>query len=137
VLAGAVGTLLEWRFLRPFGFIQGTNLIGVGLCNNPFFEANQSDRFTQPHDPKRTHFGNHAFCRLGSQGLDACAGPHTGTETEAEYVKASIDSDPVVYRLFKERLVAEFNVSEDQAESLAQFGKADQVVGRPGVSLVF
>ncbi|NMO15907.1 hypothetical protein HPC49_24185 [Pyxidicoccus fallax] len=138
VLCGALGTQVEWRFLEPFGFIKPTNLVGVGMCNNPFFEYTQSDRFTMPYDPKRTSFNNHAFCRLGGQSLDACAGPHTGNETEAEYLEASIDTDPVVYRLALERLMAQYNVTEAVAAPHApQCGRVDQVVGRPGVSSVY
>lgn len=137
VLSGALGVQLDWRFLKPFGFIKPTNLIGVGLCNNPFYEANNSDRFTQPHDPKRTSFGNHAFCRLGTQALEACAGPHTGTETEKEYVEASIDTDPVVYRMLKEQLLAQYNIPEHVAEPHARYGKPEQVVSFAVVPLVF
>jgi hypothetical protein len=97
VLAGAVGVVTQWTFLDPFGYIQPANLIGVGMCNNPFFESNGSDRMIQPHHANRTAFGNHAFCDLAGKMVDACAGPHTATETAQEYINASIDPDPVLY----------------------------------------
>jgi hypothetical protein len=35
-LCGAVGISLLWIYMRPFGFINTTNLLGYGKCNNPF-----------------------------------------------------------------------------------------------------
>lgn len=31
-----------WKFMSPFGYITKTNLIGVGPCNNPFYEGTGS-----------------------------------------------------------------------------------------------
>jgi hypothetical protein len=48
--------------------------------------------------PERGGFGNHAFARNGGNKiLDACGGPHTGSETPEQYVDASIDSTPALY----------------------------------------
>jgi len=49
------------------------------------------------NDPNRTAFGNHAFGGLAGTVLDACAGPHTGSETKAQYCTAAIDSTPALY----------------------------------------
>ena len=96
-MCGAVGVALKWYYLEPFGKINTANLIGVGSCNNPFFKSNGSTAVVAATDPKRTGFGNHAFGGLTDKVLDACAGPHTGTETKAQYVAASIDSTAAVY----------------------------------------
>jgi hypothetical protein len=94
---GAVGTKATWYYLAPFGYINTTNLIGVGSCNNPFYGSNGSTAVVSADDPLRTAFGNHAFCGLASKVLDACAGPHTGAESKAQYCMASIDSTPSLY----------------------------------------
>ena len=54
------------------------------------------------NDASRTPFGIHAFCALNYSSdqprvLDACAGPHTGTENKTEYVKKSIDYKTNLY----------------------------------------
>lgn len=96
-LCAAVGTTVQWIYLRPFGFINATNLVGIGPCNNPFFDSNNSPPLVARDDPRRTAFGNHAFCQLMGHILDACAGPHTGNETAAEYVVSAIDSAATLY----------------------------------------
>jgi hypothetical protein len=96
-LCGAVGVNVEWRYLSPFGYINTAPLLGVGQCNNPFFDSNGSARVIGVNDADRTYFGNHAFCSLGGNILDACAGPHTGTETAVQYCTAAIDSGTSLY----------------------------------------
>ena len=97
-LSGAVGVTLTWLYLKPFGYIRPTSLVGVGMCNNPFFRADRSKRLVDPRSNERRGFGNHAFVgTLRSKVLDACARPHLGTETVAEYLKDSIDDTPSLY----------------------------------------
>lgn len=97
-LTGALGVSLGWRYLDPYGYINTTNLVGVGPCNNPFFGADEKKKVVPTHSPDRSGFGNHAFVAVGSGNiLDACAGPHTGSETPAQYVTASIDTTPTLY----------------------------------------
>jgi hypothetical protein len=96
-LCGAVGVKTAWYFLAPFGYIKTTDLIGVGACNNPFFDSNGSKPVVAEDDPMRTAFGNHSFCGFTGLILDACAGPHTGSEDKTQYCTASIDSDPALY----------------------------------------
>ncbi len=91
-LSGAMGVELDWIYLSPYGWIKPTTLVGVGLCNNPFFMSNGSKKLTGVDDAKRTGFGNHAFARLGAGTLDACAGPHPGHENFRQYLEASIDA---------------------------------------------
>jgi len=94
-LSGALGIKTKWCFQgtppKIFGFIKTTDLIGVGNCNNPFYKSNGSAKIVPDKDPNRTGFGNHAFCELASKLLDACAGPHVGTENATQYLNASVD----------------------------------------------
>jgi hypothetical protein len=94
-LSSALGIPTKWCFQgtppKIFGFINETDLIGVGKCNNPFYTAVGSSKIVPSTDPRRTSFGNHAFCELSSKMLDACAGPHVGTESGQEYLDASVD----------------------------------------------
>ncbi len=97
-LAGAVGVVSAWLFLKPFGYIRPTNLVGVGLCNNPFFRDDESLRLVPPDSVRRTAFGNHAFAvTYGAKAVDACAKPHLATETVPEYLADSIDDTPSLY----------------------------------------
>jgi hypothetical protein len=95
-LCGALGVKVQWIFQEPFGFINPTNLIGVGQCNNPFFTHPRftNKPLTNPDDPRRSKFGNHAFVAAIPSDhaiCDACAGPHIGDENLVQYLKASID----------------------------------------------
>ncbi|MDC0717874.1 hypothetical protein [Nannocystis bainbridge] len=90
-LAGAVGVVVSWIYLAPFGCIHTTDLVGVGRCNNPFFAFIGSEPVVAPDDPQRTAFGNHAFVEHGKIH-DACAGPHIGTESRPQYVATTIDA---------------------------------------------
>ncbi len=96
-LSGALGVKLRWIFLEPFGAINSTNLLGYGGCNNPFFRMNGTPQVIDRDDPQRTAFGNHAFGAFDPKLLDACAGPHTGTEGHQEYVDSSIDDASILY----------------------------------------
>lgn len=42
--AGAIGIVHDFLQLRPFGYIQPADLLGVGRCNNPFFGAHIENR---------------------------------------------------------------------------------------------
>jgi hypothetical protein len=113
VLAAALGVATEWLYMNPYGFIHTTNLIGVGACNNPFYMGNGSDKIVLPRDRNRTPFGNHAFASLSGKILDACAGPHVGTESEQEYIDSSIDSAEYLYpnpARFRAGAVADINI---------------------------
>jgi hypothetical protein len=97
-LCGAVGVKLQWIFMNPFGYINETNLLGYGACNNPFFKMNGTKQIIGRDDSDRTGFGNHAFCKL--RGIhDACAGPHRGDSKE-KYVTDSIDNKTKLYISF-------------------------------------
>jgi hypothetical protein len=98
VFAGAVGCSCGWIYLRPFGYINLTSLIGVGPCNNPFFRDVPGRAVVPRFSSGRSSFGNHAFVAPTNTSIvDSCAGPHTGNETPGQYVQASIDADPRLY----------------------------------------
>lgn len=99
-LCGALGVAANWFFLRPYGFIHTTQLVGVGACNNPFFSNNGSSPTVGVNDRQRSAFANHAFAGLAGAVLDACAGPHTGNEDRAQYVSAAIDGSTTLYSLY-------------------------------------
>lgn len=119
-LSQALGVSVGWRYLSPFGYINPTNLVGVGQCNNPFFGADDTKKLVPAESPDRTAFGNHAFADVsGGNVLDGCAGPHTGSETPQQYVTASIDATPSLYARYGGRFSA---------------GTADRIV--PGFGVV-
>lgn len=102
-LTGALGVYMLWIYHDPYGFIITTNLIGCGRCNNPFFLGVDDRKVLHIDDPSRTSFGNHAYCILVDKCVDACAGPHLGTENLAEYAVASIDAKTTLYAARGER----------------------------------
>lgn len=100
------GPPTSWLAQQPFGFIKDTSLVGVvdranayiTNINNPFFGTDISKANVSNNDPIRTWFGNHAyvgatkpFDPVNTSILDACAGPHTGTEKPAAYIDNSIE----------------------------------------------
>jgi|GEM_PF-6538966 len=86
--------LTRYCYMNRFGYLQKTDLIGWGQCNNPFPKHTPA-LVVQQTSNKRTGFGNHAFCAPTHQGreyiADACAGPHY-SETPASYVASAIDT---------------------------------------------
>lgn len=89
-LGGALGIKGNWLFIMPFGYMEKTDLVGIGQCNNPFYPMTGTTPVVGVNDAGRTGFGNHAFCEVSSKIDDACAGPHAGTETRAQYVDTAI-----------------------------------------------
>ena len=105
------------RFTMPFGYINTTDLVGVGSCNNPFFnttnEVNYIDNVTSSgivsysscmpptnrvcgvDDKKRSSFSNHMYAILNNGGtnyvFDACAGPVVGNLDRDAYLNMTID----------------------------------------------
>ncbi|MGI6303917.1 MAG: hypothetical protein ACOX52_23140 [Verrucomicrobiota bacterium] len=93
-LGRLLGIGVEYRYMDPFGYINTVNLVGEGNCNNPFYPLTAGGKIAGADDvyPDRSGFGNHAFAKYGGNIYDACAGPHTGTRTEAQYVSDTVDS---------------------------------------------
>ena len=93
-LGRLLGIGVEYRYMKPFGYINTVNLVGEGNCNNPFYPLTAGGKIAGADDvyPDRSGFGNHAFAKYGGNIYDACAGPHTGTRIEAQYVSDTVDS---------------------------------------------
>ena len=90
------GTLLgidvEYKYLRPFGYINTINIVGRGNSNNPFYGYYNTSKMIGVDDSSRSGFGNHAFAVFNGYVFDACAGPALGTQTEAQYMSDTIDT---------------------------------------------
>ena len=98
---------VQMRHPRPFGMIKVTNLIGIGDCNNPFYENGLTDNITHPNQiakdegPEggekryRTGFGSHVFLGVtddvDERIVDATCGPPVGKYTLAGYLENAID----------------------------------------------
>lgn len=91
-LAGALGIEAEYCRLQPFGHLQVVELVGVGRCNNPFFEDPRHPPEPIVAGTPRSFFSNHTFCRLDHQIYDACAGPHLGDDRADTYLASVIDA---------------------------------------------
>ncbi|KAH6876497.1 hypothetical protein BKA70DRAFT_241378 [Coprinopsis sp. MPI-PUGE-AT-0042] len=93
-LAGPRVGKSQIMYLSPFGYINPTELVGRGRTNNPFPAV--SDCWLLPRNsPDRSRFRNHTFVRLGGDDgkiIDACAGPHLGTESLEEYIQGAIST---------------------------------------------
>jgi hypothetical protein len=102
-----LGVDVSWIFQYPFGYIKTTDLVGVGMCNNPFYKSNGTLPIVPDDDSGRTRFGNHAFIENGNTGAyirDACAGPRIGEEDLRSYLESSIDLDCKELPALKRRL---------------------------------
>lgn len=91
-LLGSLGVPNTWQFMSPFGYLNNTYLIGVGLCNNPFYMANETPPVIGPNNPARSAFSSHAFVSCGPAVIDSCTGPHDGTVTLSGYLEHAIDT---------------------------------------------
>lgn len=89
----------RWAFMQPFGYIEKTDLIGWGECNNPFFHDPDDKYLADINNPIRTSFWNHAFVTLPGTNkiVDACCGPHLGTEDLVTFIFACIDRNTTLY----------------------------------------
>ena len=89
-LGRLLGTNSEYCFLQPFGYLNPINLVGFGICNNPFFAADPSKQLVDKDAP-RSSFRNHAFVRLNGKIYDSCGGPEMGTNSLSNYLTLVID----------------------------------------------
>lgn len=88
---------IKWQYIKPFGLLDTTQLIGRGLCNDPFPQRRAPVGQATPmliadESDDRTEFENHAFIEVNGRIADACAGPHMGTETVEEYISRAIQT---------------------------------------------
>lgn len=93
-------------FMGKFGWIVTTNLVGRGLCNNPFYlNGGFNDHIICDNNASdRSYFGNHAFVSLRPSEkdriVDTCCGYQNGNLDLQAYITASIqtDNDTTLYR---------------------------------------
>ncbi len=110
-MADVLGTSCDLTLTKPFGFLNPTGLIGVGRCNNPFFNGKtNSTRFVKmngiwtkanylvPNSPLcdtnyvgRSLFGNHMYVIGNDRVWDSCGGPVLGTQSHTNYLESVID----------------------------------------------
>lgn len=105
-LLGALGINVSYAYMKPFGFLNKTNLIGRGKCNNTYFLGdNPAPEIVDINDERRYGFGIHVFCLWEKEEnekkewvvLDSCAGPSVGILNKKRYVKESIDTKTELY----------------------------------------
>ncbi|KAI1454126.1 hypothetical protein F4805DRAFT_440813 [Annulohypoxylon moriforme] len=93
-------------FMRKFGWIVTTSLVGRGQCNNPYYLNNKFNRsiICDNDASDRSSFGNHAFISLNPNSKDAIVdssiGPYNGSLDLQAYINASIQTtnDTTLYR---------------------------------------
>ncbi|MGL6194250.1 MAG: hypothetical protein ACRC2T_05450, partial [Thermoguttaceae bacterium] len=77
MLGRILGIEVKYAYMSRLGYIKTVNLVGVGNCNNPFYEngtaINSKIVGADLLSPNRTGFSNHAFAMLGENVYDACA----------------------------------------------------------------
>jgi hypothetical protein len=102
VFCGAIGISVDALYMNPFGFLNTTNLVGWGRCNNPFPKKSPKSKYlvVNDNDKDRSPFGNHMFCECKKQIYDACAGPVVGEHDRKSYVKANIDDKTELNKLY-------------------------------------
>lgn len=109
----------SWLYLRPYGYINTTWLIGIGWCNNPFYQFNGSQPMMGTDDTDRLAFDNHVFNGqldrfniINDRIYDACAGPHTGNENSLQYLNAAIDTTTTLYATTGTWYGTEYNITQ-------------------------
>jgi hypothetical protein len=98
IMSKLIGIDTEVAYLSPWGYINTTNLVGWGECNNPFYEPigcadtiRSGEKVTDPDDIHRSVFGNHTFIKYNGKIYDATCGPMLGELNKDEYLKKMID----------------------------------------------
>ena len=93
-------------FMGKFGWIQTTDLVGQGKCNNPFYRNSHynSSIICDNNASDRSDFANHAFVSIKPSDkdkiVDSCCADHNGSQNLQAYVTAAIqtDKDTTLYR---------------------------------------
>ena len=143
-LLGPTTAVVLWH-TEPFGYINTTNLVGVGTCNNPFYNMTiqniyvkdvsaagsvsfdncmpPTDLVCSVNDKTRTWFLRHKYVVLDVGGVDyvfdACAGPFCGESTRIDYLNRAID------RSTQEEELLSFYTSLRMPNFLFKNGKRD------------
>ncbi len=106
-------------YIGGFGYLKKAKLVGFGDCNNPIhagsinsnhtgtmvnylYDTNKTtanaDELRIEHDPtgtNRSRFFYHGLVKYSAVVYDATVGPHHGTETVAQFMKAAQDLSTV------------------------------------------
>ena len=109
-LGNVLGASVHVEVASPFGFIESSELVGVGLCNNPAFTIDKTIvranvdgvvrdvLVTVPRTPlvgidsiERSFFTSHAFAVSEGNVYDACVGPALGTHSVSNYIESVVD----------------------------------------------
>lgn len=140
--ARMVGLNAQLAEMKPFGYINTVNLVGVGLCNNPVYELadeveylkdevdNQGHNITllmtntvlraqicSSDETQRSCFGSHVFVWVGNGFVfDACIGPCLGTMSINDYLRSVID-----YSTENERRVSRYQIGVKLEDASPKF----------------
>jgi len=100
VCSRLLGIASDYLYMKPFGYLLTTDLVGIGACNNPFY-PNEAPPYNIPllgtngvTDlvlTNREPFNFHVFIWHDYRIYDATCGPHLGTEDKVDYCTALID----------------------------------------------
>ena len=103
-LGNLLGVNVTYNYMRPFGYLNKVNVVGVGDCNNPFYNdhsylppTNRIPLINPPSGintllyPNISGFGNHAFAIFSGEVFDACSGPSLGKSVSL-YLSETIDT---------------------------------------------
>jgi hypothetical protein len=96
-----IGADSNYHFLVPFGYLALKDLIGIGVCNNPFFNSPflPGPQIVADTDNRGTRiFANHAYVIDGGKVFDANVGPALGLEDETNYRLSSMALDTPLQR---------------------------------------
>ncbi len=85
--------------LDRFGYLNKIQLVGRGVCNNPYYGTAQGcargQAVVEENCTEQTFFNNHIFCLWKIEGewrvLDSCIGPYTGSDNKTQYLEKARD----------------------------------------------
>ena len=112
---------------QPIGYINTTNLVGVGLCNNPLYLGSETTNHVAVcgvDDVSRSRFTRHRYVFAEGFIFDACIGPALGMQTNIEYLKSMIDSSTEAERLWS--LFSPFDIPD--IPLIMDFGERDYLI---------
>jgi len=93
IFMSLLGGSAEIRHVKPGGAINRTDLIGVGVTNNPSYEkpGSNNQQLLDDNSRERSTFDFHTYVLYDLRIYDACVGPYIGADNEEEYRKKVFD----------------------------------------------
>jgi hypothetical protein len=94
-----IASSLVWHWAKPFGFVNGTRLVGwsdasEGKFNNAYFRGDRSKMLIEEAlSQDRDGFWLHHFLAFDGKVLDATCGPMVGDHTTEQYLTKVIDRE--------------------------------------------